>query len=530
MNRFKFFFHGVILAILFISILPFSTSAAGPKGTVYNIIVPQQGSLIASPTYHFWLPESVTTYRCVIVHQHGCTREGDARLMTSDVQWITLAKKWHAAFVACSLATGSNCGNWNDPNNGSGNTFLAALDSLAKRTGHPEISTIPWALWGHSGGSMWIMRMIGKYPQRVAVAIAQSCGADISNIPAALKIPILHHNGRKDICYNDGYFSTARAKGALWAHAINPFPMWVNGGICPGNPNNLCWDTTVYGHAPHDLRMLCIPWIDVGLTLRLPDQAGSSQLKDMDTTNAWLGDKATRTIASAATYTGNKLAACWFPNQNLAKKWAEYMATKTANDSTPPPAPYNLTGIYANRQIVLKWDADADLETGIKTFIIYRNGTILQTMQWPNAPSTLFSAAKGYQRWDDGDQPNPVPAPTMTFTDNNLSDTATYAYQVATVNWQDGVGSKSGSLTLKKGQVTGVKVHNVADNVFHNTKSVFRYVGKGRVAFDAGIVDIYDINGRRLKSIELSAAQAVDIAGALGGSLQKVVVVKNRTR
>jgi pimeloyl-ACP methyl ester carboxylesterase len=527
MNGTRLFVRWGFLAILLISIQPQFVFAAGPKGTVYKISVPHQGNLNGSPTYFCWLPDSVTTYRCIIVHQHGCTREGDASKMVSDVQWITLAKKWHAPFIACSLATGSNCGNWNDPNNGSGNTYLAALDSLARRTAHPEISTIPWALWGHSGGSMWIMRMTGKYPQRVAVAIAQACGADISNVPAALKVPILHHNGRKDICYNDGYFSTARAKGALWAHAINPLPMWVNGP----SPASTGWDTTVYGHAPHDLRMLCIPWIDIGLTMRLPDQAGSSQLKDMDTTNAWLGDKATRTIASAATYTGNKLAACWFPNQTLAKKWAQYMATKTANDSTPPPAPYNLTGTYANRQIVLKWDADADLETGIKTFTIYRNGTLLQTLQWPNAPATLFSAAKGYQRWDDGDQPNPVSAPAMTFTDNNLSDTATYVYQVATVNWQDGTGPKSAPIALKAGQVTEVKTPPaVRDAIPHRSTTLCESYSNGTVNLLPGKVEIYDIRGRLLKSMEVHGKSEITIKSILGKTAEKVMIIQNSVK
>jgi hypothetical protein len=465
------------------------------------------------------------------VHQHGCTREGDARLMMSDVQWLTLAKKWHAPFVACSLATGSNCGNWNDPNNGSGNTFLAALDSLAKRTGHPEISAIPWALWGHSGGSMWIMRMIGKYPQRVAVAIAQACGADISNVPAALKVPILHHNGIKDICYNDGYFTTARAKGAIWAYAVNPFPMWVNGGRCPNNPNGLCWDATVYGHAPHDLRMIAIPWIDIGLTSRLPDQAGSSQLKDMDTTNAWLGDRATKTIASQTTYTGNKLAACWFPNQLFAKLWVEYMNTGTIKDSTPvPPAPYNLTGTYGNSQIVLKWDADADLETGIMTFNIHRNGTLLQTMQWPNAPATLFTAVKGFQRWNDGDQPDPVPAPNMTYTDNNLSDTGTYTYQIATVNWVGVAGAKSSSLALKRGQVTMVAATSLVAEASHRSTLTRWNINSGKINLRAGAVDMFDIRGCLLKSIALKNGGSFDVRALLGGSVGKVVIVKNTVK
>jgi hypothetical protein len=435
--------------------------------------------------------------------------------------------------MACSL-TGdqAHCPTWDQQQNGSGNAYLAGLDSLAKRINHPEIKTIPWALWGHSGGAFWVTGIMGVYPERIAVSVVQACGYDESNVPGALKIPTLHHNGRKDGCYNDAIFGSGRAKGALWAHAINPHPMWVNGGICPtsGNPNNLCWDTIIYGHAPHDLRMIAIPWIDIGLAARLPDQAGSAQLKDMDTTNAWLGDTATRQIASAATFTGNKLKACWFPNQYCAQKWKEYMATGTLKDSTPPPAPYNLIGTYSNRQIVLKWDADADLETGIKTFIIYRNGSILQTIQWPNAPSTLFTAEKGFQRWDDGDQPNPFPAPNMTFTDNNsLSDTGTYTYEVSTVNWSGVAGPKSALIKLSRGLVTGTKPDpQVAVTTSHTSIFLCTTFGKKVLNLSPGMFDVYDLHGRLIKTLEVQGQVSLSIDRILGATPEKVLLVKNR--
>src|SRR6266849_6745870 len=139
--------------------------AAGPQGTVYQFTVPKQGSMYADATYYCWLPAGVTTLRSVIVHQHGCTREGDATQMMSDVQWLTFAKKWNSVFIAPSLITGApgsgstTCNNWSNIANGSGNAFLMALDTLARRSGHTEIKTIPWALWGHSGGSGWITAM-----------------------------------------------------------------------------------------------------------------------------------------------------------------------------------------------------------------------------------------------------------------------------------------------------------------------------------------------------------------------------------
>jgi pimeloyl-ACP methyl ester carboxylesterase len=447
---------GAVAAAFFLFLAaPDRAHANGPQGTVIQFTVPKQGSMIADATYYCWLPSDMGTARSVIVHQHGCTREGDAQQMVGDVQWLSLARKWHSVFIAPKLITGlpgsgsSTCGNWNNIENGSGNAFLAALDTLARRSSHPEIKTIPWALWGHSGGSMWITSMAGKYPDRVAVGIAQSCGSEISGTAAALRIPILHHNGKKDMCYNDKYFANGRIKGALWAHAVNPDFMWVNGP----KPEQSGWGPEVYGHAPHDLRMIAIPWIEAGLA-RLPAEAGAAALKPADTSGAWLGDTATHAVAAQGAYPGNKLLANWLPNEAFAGLWKEYMETGTIKDKTPPPAPSGLAGAYANRQIKLTWNADADLETGIKTFIVYRNGSAVATLQYNT--TTLFTAAKGYQRWDDGDNPNPSTPPAMTYTDINLSDTATYTYQVATVNWSDLAGSRSDAITLKRGQVTAL--------------------------------------------------------------------------
>jgi hypothetical protein len=516
MNISGFFPSALVLAgALSLAVVPVlhPSQGAGPKGTVYQFVVPKQGAMIGDATYYCWIPQGMQTLRAIVVHQHGCTTEGSAPPMVTDVQWLTLAKKWNSAFVAPMLVTGPNgtpdCNNWYDINNGSANCFIEMLDTLARRSGHAEIKTIPWALWGHSGGSIWVTAMTGKYPDRVAVTVAQACATDISNVPAALKVPVLHHNGKLDLCYNDVQFSNGRKKGALWAHAINP---------------NVA--STGDGHMVHDMRLLAIPWMDACMSMRLPLVAGDSLLRDMDTTNVWLGDTGSRAIASAATFTGNKLAACWFPNQTLAAKWKEYMATGTLKDSTLPPAPYNLAGTLATPRFTIKWDCDADLEDGIKTFTVYRNNVLYRTLKYTT--TSTYSSIPGFQRWNECDQPNPSPAPEMTFTDSAVTTSGTFVYQLCCVNWSDVEGIKSAPITLQGGQVTGVKAQNAAGKGLHNAKSVFRYSGKGWLALDAGIIDIYDINGRLLKSFQLPSAQTVDIAGALGGSVQKVVLVKIR--
>jgi pimeloyl-ACP methyl ester carboxylesterase len=502
----------------------FPAFGAGPTGTRYQFTVPKQGTTNGSSTYFCWVPEAVGTVRCIIVHHHGCGREGDGSLMMSDVQWLTLAKKWHAAFIGPSEPSNPDCSNWYTPTRGSANSFLMALDSLARRSNHPEIKTIPWALWGHSGGSLWSTSMANLYASRIAVIIAQSGSTEMSNSPGALKIPILQCNGQTDAIYNTVPFVNGRAKGALWAHAVNPHPQTANN--TPG-------DLGGQGHACHDVRMIAIPWIDYALASRLPDKAGDSVLKDMDTSGAWLGDTLTNAIAPAATFTGNKLKACWFPNQTFATMWAEYQKNGTLKDSTPvAPAPSHLTGTYSNRSIVLNWDAEADLVAGIKTFIIYRNGSVLQTLQYPNAPATFFTLVKGFQRWDYGDQPAPVTPPNMTFTDATVSDTGTYLYQVSTVNWSDMAGPKSAPIALSRGQVTGVKAISTpaAAAVSHTSMFLCGTTGTRVLNLKPGFIDFYDIRGRLIKTLEIRHGAQTSVDGLLGVSSEKVLLVRNRIR
>lgn len=56
---------------------------------------------------------------------------------------------------------------WFDPRRGSEKAFLRALDDFAAKSRHPEIQTIPWALWGHSGGGIWADLMSTLHPDKV---------------------------------------------------------------------------------------------------------------------------------------------------------------------------------------------------------------------------------------------------------------------------------------------------------------------------------------------------------------------------
>jgi hypothetical protein len=130
-------------------------------------------------TYTLWIPGGVTRLRGLIVHQHGAgtTASIEGSTAAYDLHWQALAKKWDCALLGPSYhvvnekvdLTPGGSEHWFDPRRGSEKTFLKALGEFAAESGHPELETVPWALWGHSGGGIWSDVMTTLHPDRVAV-------------------------------------------------------------------------------------------------------------------------------------------------------------------------------------------------------------------------------------------------------------------------------------------------------------------------------------------------------------------------
>ena len=79
----------------------------------------------------------------------------------------------------------------------------------------------------------------------------------------------------------------------------------------------------------------------------------------------------------------------WLPNEQFAKAWAEYVKTGAVSDTTPPPAAYDVKATTKpDQSIEITWSAAADFESGIKAFIIQRDGKDLT--QYPEKPVGKF--------------------------------------------------------------------------------------------------------------------------------------------
>jgi len=420
-----------LLALL---LLPLAALADGTKYSVSYPASDKPGELIFASTYNLWLPEGVKTVRGVIVHQHGCGLGSNKGAVTvaDDLHWQALARKWDCALLGPVVQEPdkANCRMWCDPRNGSDKVYLQALTDLAKQTGHTEIASAPWCLWGHSGGGFWASIMQANYPERI-VAIWFRSGtayaawqkptdptkaraiAEVVLPPEAYEIPMMANPGVKengDKRFNGAWvdnlamFKAYRAKGAPIGFAPDPLT----------------------GHQTGDQRYASIAFFDACLELRLP--ASGNKLRKIDQSKGWMSPLLGNEAKPAGEYSGDKAEANWLPNATYAKAWTEYVKTGSTADTTPPPAPFNVASKATADGVEVTWDAHADFESGIRQFLVQKDGQTVGRV--PETPKNTFGKPL-FQGMSYGDTPL-QPLTQMRFVDKGAK--AGSKYKIIAVN------------------------------------------------------------------------------------------------
>ena len=186
------------------------------------------------------------------------------------------------------------------------------------------------------------------------------------------------------------------------------------------------------GHECGDSRYLAIPFLDACLATRLPDKGSQSQtLKPMDTSKAWLAPLFGDEAKPAAEFNGNPNEAVWLPNETVARAWMDYVKTGAVGDTTPPPAPYNVkVRSRGDLGTEITWSADADFESGIRCFIVQRDGKDLA--QIPEKPVGKFGRPL-FQSMTYHDTPA-QPLPEMRYLDASAKADEKHFYSVISVN------------------------------------------------------------------------------------------------
>jgi hypothetical protein len=430
-----------LLRLLAALVVLVAAGPAGAAGRYLEVTYPasdKAGELQLGVTYTLWVPDGVTTLRGIIVHQHGCGSGACKGGATAayDLHWQALAKKWDCALLGPSYHQDDkqNCRLWCDPRNGSAKTFLRALDEFATQSKHPELATVPWCLWGHSGGGFWASLMQTLYPERIVAIWFRSGTAypvwekgDIAraDIPAsAYRIPMMCNPGAKE--NGDKRFNGA------WTGSLAMFKAYR----ARGAPIGFAPDPRT-AHECGDSRYLAIPFFDACLAQRLPAKGAQDQaLRPMDPKRAWLAELLRDKPEPAASFPGKPEEAVWLPDERVAKAWAEYVKTGAVGDTTPPPAPFDVKATATEQGIALTWEVEADLESGVQGFVILRDGKELARL--PEKPVGRFGRPL-FQAMSYHDTPE-KPLPALRYADATARPGSKHEYRVIAIN---SVGLKS---------------------------------------------------------------------------------------
>ena len=123
----------------------------------------EKDGLIIAVTYTLWIPPGLDgkPLRGVIVHQHGAgtTASKEGSTAAYDLHWQALAKKWDCALLGPVYHV-LNEGDLGKAGSTSGSIRGAARTRPSRSPSpispsspsHPELTAVPWVLWGHSAG------------------------------------------------------------------------------------------------------------------------------------------------------------------------------------------------------------------------------------------------------------------------------------------------------------------------------------------------------------------------------------------
>jgi pimeloyl-ACP methyl ester carboxylesterase len=429
------------MRIPFLSLFVVVTSQLAAQEAPYDVFPPAEapyyrvryeaskepGELIFPVKYTVWIPPGLKTLRGVVVHQHGCGVGSCKSGLTGafDLHWQALAQKHDCALLSPTYEQpdGSDCQMWCDPRNGSDATFRKSLVDLGQQSGHPELATVPWALWGHSGGGHWAGGMVMLHPNRVAAAWLRSGVPYLKPNPKrpdikphqltdpVLKVPIMCNLGTKEgVTVTTGRFAGVWPANLEFFDAIDSrhYDNRIAFAVDP-----------LTGHECGNQRYLSIPWFDACLTARLSNKPGAPL-------------RSINLYGSVVPRVKVGTRSIWAPTLIFISQWVDYTRDTKIRDTTPPPAPTHLQ--VKNNQ--LTWQATADLESGLAHFIIERDGKQIATV--PEKPKNNFGRPifQGLQYSDTPAQP----LVKMRFTDPKPKEGKAHKYRIIAVNT---VGLKS---------------------------------------------------------------------------------------
>lgn len=253
--------------------------------------------------FTLWIPEGLATVRGIYHTPFNLDT-------VEKEQSRAMARNWGFAVVG---------GNFMRVNKAEmGPAFVAGLADLAARSAHAELVHAPLLFSSMSAGTGMCLALAEHLPERTLACglVALEVGPESA---AVRDVPMLTIFGSKDgrqMPQLEALLPKRRAEfDPSWAIAVQ----WGRGHEW-GQANNLLW-----------------PFFDEIIRQRYPADAspagGPVKLRRYDPARVWFADPTswkTRApvVAAAASYAGNKAAACWLPGEDVARVWQSFVVEK----------------------------------------------------------------------------------------------------------------------------------------------------------------------------------------------------------
>lgn len=226
----------------------------------------------------------------------------------SNDRWADLGRELSFAHVAMRIDPKAN----NRPTK-LHHALIEGLKEFAQKSGHPELATVPLAGVGHSAGGM-VIPALHLSPERMLTACVD-CGwvSNPEKWPAAAAgVPILFTMGAIPDAFKmlpsiEQYYDPARRKSMPWGLGLQ-------------------WGCA---HDFANAAALQAPWVRAIAKARISETDGT--LMPIKLEDGWLGDRTSidgtfATVASWSDYKGDRNAASWFPNREMAYIWRAWQS------------------------------------------------------------------------------------------------------------------------------------------------------------------------------------------------------------
>jgi poly(3-hydroxybutyrate) depolymerase len=293
------------------SVLVAAAAALRAQGTaVLDDSVPP-GANFAIAQFRFWAPPGQSPLRAVAVLVPGSN--GDGRSMAEDSTWQAFAVRNHVALIACRFTDAPHDQGFFEDYirvaQGSGDALLGALGRFAQRSGHPEVATAPFLMWGMSAGGQFNYEFVAWKPERVLAFVVNKGGVYYSALlpKASRLVPGILFTGGKDLAFRtntiNGLFAVNRRGGALWALANEPNAAHVVGRS----------------------RDMAIPFYEDAMRLRLRDDG---TLATVEEKTGFIGELGTGEFTALGDRKAPGYPTAWLPTERAARMWQALVTEK----------------------------------------------------------------------------------------------------------------------------------------------------------------------------------------------------------